>query len=645
MNATSGFSGHHNSGFQLGSNAGQVHFYQSTQLETPQQKPKPSSTVPFRRDPDFVDRGILTEIHQKCSNKASRTALVGLGGVGKSQLAIEYAYRVRTKDTSVWVFWVYGGSPAGFEQGYRTIAERVKIPHWDEAGANVVDLVNAWLSNEVNGRWLMVLDNVDDLRRPPTEVGDSTLEADPLSSIPQTQNGSVLVTSRNRDAACRLVGRHCDIINVEPMDESHALQLLRKKIDGDIDEGNAIQLVQALDYMPLAINQAGVFISRGAPRMTILKYLDIFNESDGHQANLLDRDMGDMRRDHSEKNSIVTTWKISFEHIREQRASAARLLSLMCLFDRQGIPDTLLRDRYRSPVNVDTDLPANGDLGFEEDISTLTNYSLIRMANKKGTSFEMHRLVQSSMRSWLRSSRHLERWQEKYIRIMAEVFPSGEYETWTTCQALFPHAKVVLEYQLTDSEHLIPWTDVLSRAGYYALEMGYYSTAEEMSRRALEVREKVLAEKHPDTLTSVHQLARVLFRQRRYQDAEEMGRRVLEGREKALGEKNEDTLSSVNVLGVILHKLEKFEVAEMMYRRALEELEKKLGKEHLDTLSIANNLATALQDQGKLKAAKEMLQRVLKGMEKALGEEHPRTLTSVDNLAEIYRRQERYQDA
>ncbi|KAI4112359.1 MAG: hypothetical protein LQ345_006481, partial [Seirophora villosa] len=509
----------------------------------------------------------------------------------KSQLAIEYAYQVQTKDPSVWVFWVYGGSDALFEQGYRTIADRVKIPRWDEAGANVVDLVNAWLSNEVNGRWLMVLDNVDHLRRPTTEVGDSTLEAGPMSSIPQTQNGSVLVTSRNKDAAFRLVGSHPDIINVEPMDESHALQLLRKKIVGDIDEGNAIQLVQALDYMPLAISQAGAFISHRAPRMDIPQYLEIFNESDLHQASLLDRDMGDMRRDHSEEKSIFKTWKILFEHIREQRASAARLLSLMCLFDRQGIPDTLLRDRYRSPVNVDTDLPANGDLGFEEDISTLRSYSLIRTANEKDTSFEMHRLVQSSTRWWLRSSGHLERWQAKYIRMMAEVFPSGEYETWTTCQALFPHAKVVLEYQPADSEHLKPWTRVLFRAGHYALEMGYYSTAEEMGRRALEVTEKVRGEKHPDTLRSVHQLALALLEQRRYQDAEEMGRRALEGREKALGEKHKDTLKSVNVLGSILHQQGKLEVAEMMLRRLLEEGEKTLGKEHLDTLTSANNLA------------------------------------------------------
>ncbi|KAL8958075.1 MAG: hypothetical protein Q9193_004798 [Seirophora villosa] len=571
----------------------------------------------------------------------------------KSQLAIEHAYRVGEEYPPVWVFWVYGGSDARFEQGYRTIADRVKIPSWDEAEANVVDLVNAWLSNEVNGRWLMVLDNVDHLRRPTTEVGDSTLEAGPMSSIPQTRNGSVLITSRNKDAAFRLVGRHCDIINVEPMDESHALQLLRKKIVGDKDQGNAMQLVQALDYMPLAINQAGAFISRCAPRMTILKYLDIFQKSDGHQADLLNRDMGDMRRDHSQKNAIFTTWKISFEHIREQRASAARLLSLMCLFDRQGIPETLLRHRYPenlcevgSPVNVDTDLPANGDLGFEEDISTLTDYSLIRMANEEGTSFEMHRLVQSSTRWWLRSSEHLKGWQKKYIRIMAEVFPNGGYYgTWATCRALFPHAKVVLEYQPADSEHLIPWADLLTRAGDYALQMSYYSTAEEMSRRALEVREKVLGEKHPHTLSSVYLLAGALFHQSRLQDAEEVGRRALEGRRKALGEKHEATLESVNGLAMILHEQRKFEVAEMMHRRVLEEREKTLGKEHLNTLSSANNLALVLRDQGKLEAAEEMLQRVLKGKEKALGEEHPTTLTTVHDLAIQYYFQDRYQDA
>ncbi|KAI4168991.1 MAG: hypothetical protein LQ343_006022 [Gyalolechia ehrenbergii] len=692
--ATSTFSGDNNSGLQLGSNAGQVHVHFNSQPEIPQRQPKPSSTVPFRRDPDFVDRDILTQIEQKCSKPASRTALVGLGGVGKSQLAIEYSYQVRNRDPSIWIFWIYGGSAARFEEGYRMIADRVKIPRRDEPGADAVRLVSIWLNDEFNGRWIMILDNVGDpavlarpyQRRPTTDAGNPTLEAAPLSSlIPQTQNGSILITSRNRDAAYRLTGSHQDIIEVEPMDESRALELLQKRIESEVNDGDAVQLVQALDYMPLAISQAGAYINHRAPRITISSYLDAYHKSDHDQATLLNRDAGDIRRDHSANNSIITTWQISFEHIREQRPSAARLLSLMSLFDRQGIPEWVLRHYDKENRGEAADV---ADMDFEDDISALTNYSLIRITNLEGTLFEMHRLVQFSTQRWLGSSEDLESWQAKYVRTISAVFPNAKYETWTTCRALFPHAKVVLEYQPADSQDLLHWTDLLAKVGLYARQIGNHLTAEEMSRRAVEEkeralgegspetlrsvhglaealfwqgryeaaaemvwravegREKALGEEHPETLSSVNALALVLLRQRRYEAAEEMSRRAVEGREKALGPEHEDTLASLDRLALILCRQKKYEVAEMMCRRAIEGKEKSLGKEHRDTLASVDTLALISGDQQKrYKDAEALYQSAIEGCEKTLGKEHPQTLTSIHKLASIYQDQKQYKDA
>ncbi|KAL8697127.1 MAG: hypothetical protein Q9201_007291 [Fulgogasparrea decipioides] len=299
--------------------------------ETLPPRPKPSSTVPFRRDLDFVEREVLTEIRKKCSEPASRAALGLISVERKSQLAIEYSYLVREEHPQRWVFWVFAGNVARFEEGYRTIADRVKLPRRDEPTADVVRLVSNWLGDEANGQWIMILDNVDD-------------PAVPLSSfLPQTQTGSILITSRNRDAAFRLLGSDRDIIEIEQMGESHALQLLRKKIGGEIDEADAVRLVQVLDCMPLAITQAAAYIKQRAPRITVSRYLDVFRKSDEDQESLLNRDAGDIRRDPSAKNSIITTWQISFEYIRQQTASAAQLLSWMSLFDRQGIPVDLLR--------------------------------------------------------------------------------------------------------------------------------------------------------------------------------------------------------------------------------------------------------------------------------------------------------------
>jgi len=309
-------------------------------LSTP---PIPSSMVPFRRDRDFVHREILSEIQTRCSQPASRVALVGLGGVGKSQLAIEYSYQVRESSPDMWVFWVHASSAARFQEGYRKIAQRVKVAGWDSPEADILQLVNNWLCDEANGRWFMVIDNADDASvflHPVDEskVGDNSNKAalsETLSEyIPQSQNGSILVTSRSRDVAFRITGDTRDIIPVDPMDERVAVDLLRKKLQGNFDENDAKRLLHALDYMPLAISQAAAFISQRSPHTTLSKYLQDLQKSDTDRVRLLNKHITDTRRDGKASNSIIATWQISFENICKVRPSASQLLSLMCLFDR-----------------------------------------------------------------------------------------------------------------------------------------------------------------------------------------------------------------------------------------------------------------------------------------------------------------------
>ncbi|OCK97191.1 uncharacterized protein K441DRAFT_470289, partial [Cenococcum geophilum 1.58] len=118
---------------------------------------------PFRRDPDFVDRGtLLGQIREKLPAPASRIALVGLGGVGKSQLAIEHCYRTADRSPGTWVFWVHASNAARLEQGFRDIADLVKLAGRTDPQANVFKLARDWLRDEKNGRWLLVLDNADD---------------------------------------------------------------------------------------------------------------------------------------------------------------------------------------------------------------------------------------------------------------------------------------------------------------------------------------------------------------------------------------------------------------------------------------------------------------------------------------------------
>ncbi|KAL8766753.1 MAG: hypothetical protein Q9194_006182 [Teloschistes cf. exilis] len=137
---------------------------------TQESKPRPCSTVPFRR---------LLEWHWK------------------SQLAIEYSYQVRNRSPEIWVFWVHASSKARIEEGYRRIAGVTRLPGWDDPKVNILQLVRAWLRDESNGRWMMIVDNADDSNVSSNLAGEI---------LPESSNGSVLVTARSREAAFELVG-------------------------------------------------------------------------------------------------------------------------------------------------------------------------------------------------------------------------------------------------------------------------------------------------------------------------------------------------------------------------------------------------------------------------------------------------------
>ncbi|KAH0045052.1 hypothetical protein KCU78_g285, partial [Aureobasidium melanogenum] len=272
--------------------------------------------VPFARDDLFVGReDIIAQISERREAASShpRVALVGLGGVGKSQIAIEYAYRVRKTEPHVLVFWIHASSPTRFRQGYRDIADGLSLPGREDPKVDVLQIVYAWLSDRRNGRWLIILDNVDDddvffgydQERSSKSAVQATNIAEngaPLEKyLPQTAHGTILVTSRNTDAATNVIGGHRGVIKVEPMGEEDALQLLRTRVPfSDATRADAKKLVHKLEYIPLAITHAGAYIESRASTTTIATYLDLFRESETNQVHLLSRkELKDIRRDHS----------------------------------------------------------------------------------------------------------------------------------------------------------------------------------------------------------------------------------------------------------------------------------------------------------------------------------------------------------
>lgn len=539
------------------------------------------------------------------------------------------------------VFWIHASNSTRFEQGYRDIAEYAGLPGREDPRVNILQLVYRWLSDWANGQWLMVLDNVDDddvFFAVDKNVGGSMWQRkcvdqqQPLEAfLPQSSHGSIIITSRNSTAARNLVGSYGTIIKVGPMTETEAMGLLETKVPfGESSREDAKGLTQALECIPLAITHAAAYVVHR--ELTVADYLQRFHEKEANKARILNNnDAKDLRRDYSIRDPVVTTWQITFNQIRKTTPAATDLLALISMFDSQGIPECLLQngaDRLR----------------FEDAIMPLMSFSLVRKQANKGF-FEMHRLVQLSTREWLKSNNELLSWIHEALTAMVKVFPSGQYETWSLCQALLPHAKEVLAHESTSEEDILNRAAICKKVGWYLLERGEYAAGEVALRGALEARQKVLGQEDQDTLTSVSNLALILRKQGKYNEAESLDRQALKGREKVLGLEHPDTLLSVNSLAWVLQGLGKYDEAEPLNRRALKGREKVLGPEHPYTLCSVNSLAWVLQSQRKYYEAESMNRRALEEREKVLGPEHPDTFVSVNSLAWVLQSQGNYDAA
>jgi tetratricopeptide (TPR) repeat protein len=564
------------------------------------------------------------------------------------------------------VLWVHASNTARLEQSYQEIAELVKVRGRKDPQADVYKLVHDWLRDEKNGRWLLVLDNADDaaVLSPQTSNGqrsqaddgsDSNDSSDGNSSalrqqlsryLPPSRHGSVLVTSRTRRAAMQVV-EDSDIILIEPMDNAAAHTLLYKKLG---DKGNKpgkddgiAELAVALDYMPLALVQAAAYIRERRPRCSVQQYLKEYRQSDSRKTSLLNQGAGHLRRDEAASNAILITWQISFDHVRRTRPSATDLLSLMSFFDRQGIPEALLRSQGSNTENEQV-LAVGLDDGFEDDVLTLQDYSFITVtADEK--MFEMHGLVQLATRKWLESQEQLNKWREQFISNLCAELPTGQHENWEKCQALFPHARAAIAQRPASQKSLEEWALLLFKAAWYAWQTGRAGEAENMSVMSMEVRRKVLGEESEETLSSMGMVGLARSFGGKYKEAEAMHKQTLATTKKVLGHEHPDTLTSMNNLALVLDSQGKYEEAEAMHRQTLATTEKVLGHEHPDTLTSMNNLAFVLDRQGKYEEAEAMHKQTLATTEKVLGHEHPSTLTSMNNLAGVLDRQGKYEEA
>lgn len=526
------------------------------------------------------------------------------------------------------IYWIHASDASRFEIDYIKIGLEAKLLRMTDPDQDPKKIVRDWLSSKASGKWLMIVDNADDVNDFfPTEQSERARGL--AEFLPSYENGSILITTRNRKVGVKFA-RGNGIIELKGMNPDVAEKLFCAQAGEDnLATNDTAELLKLLDYLPLAIAQAAAYIAENS--ISTAEYLEMLKQSEESAMELLAEDFAEPGRDYAASNTIATVWLISFDQIRRSEPLAAEILCSMACFDRQAIPRDLL-PAGSSPVKLSTSL------------GLLKGYSLISLGESDQV-FEMHRLVHMTTRNWSRKNGTFGIQAETCLQTMLQLFPSGEHETLAKCDLYLPHAQALLACEALSKDTDASKAALAHKVSLCLLGRGRYSSAEIMAQRAVQWRASALGTSDKLTLASMSNLAFVLGKRGNYEKAHKMLLEVLEGQKRLLGLESLETLTTIGYVAEMLRKLGKYDEAQTLHRQALAGREKVQGKEHIDTLSTSDDLAWVLLAQGQYAEAEILQRRALAGRQRALGPDHPETLASVSDLAIVLRKQGKIDEA
>ena len=536
-------------------------------------------------------------------------------------------------------FWIHSSTRARFEQSFGEIADQIRTGACEVGSSDTLQKVSRWLSERKNGPWLLILDNADDarvlldLQQDHTARDAAPIKRRLIDYIPQVPHGIVLVTTRDRASGWALTGDYSTPIEVQSMGPVESLELLKGKLP--VESGSeAVELLKELEYVPLAISQAGAYIRERAPLMTLPKYLAEFRKSQDNQTTLLNANHADLRRDGEVPNAVITSWQLSFDHIRTAYPKAADLLSLMSIFNRQAIPQFLVQGEY-------------DDLAFCEVIGPLLSFSLVR-AESTGQMFELHRLVQIATRHWLERDSSSQHWIDCAIDRMAKLFPplDDQRQHWASCEMLFPHIEEVLGNEPDSEKHRLTYANLLTRSSNYLIERkADYLLAEERSKKALDIQRKILAPGDDALISTLFVTSYAYSRQGRHQEAEELRVEILEQEVKDASETDESTLIAMGNLARTYIDLRKFEEAEELFSRVHGLESRLLGLEHPANINTDISLADLNNEKGDFQTAETLSFSALERARTLFGSDHLEAFSARRALFDAYMGQKKYVEA
>ncbi len=495
--------------------------------------------LPFRRNPLFTGRATYLEqldTHFKTGDSVALTqslSISGLGGIGKTQLALEYAYRCFLNVYQA-VFWVDAADISSLQASYVELARLLELPERSEQELYlIVQAVKDWLERHTN--WLLIMDNADDL-----ELASSF--------FPKAHQGRILLTTRSQIVG-NVVANQIEIAEMTP--EEGLLFLLRRSrvLQDDADlRAAADQLVELLGGHPLALDQAGAYIQETGESFT--EYINLYQKQ---RRDLLNRRKSQVSEYSEHPESVVVTFELCFELAHKRHPLATAILRFCAFLHPDAIPMELFQ--HDDSLKHDTN-------AFREGIIALRRYSLIKR-NLQDKTCSIHRLVQAVLIDDISSDLQMQ-WRRRVVDAVNASFPEPEHTNWRQCERLLSHALFCATWTEDELTPTLGLANLLYKAGAYLRAQGLYSDAETLLARVPPIYEQHLGAAHLDTANALNDLALLYTDLGTYSYAEHLYKQSLAIKVKLVGFKHPTTARSLSNLSALYLKQGKYKQAELI---------------------------------------------------------------------------------
>lgn len=586
----------------------------------------PIRNIPYRRNPFFTGREeVLAQIHSALLSDqavALTQAISGLGGIGKTQIALEYTYRYEQIYQAI--LWTTANSREALISSFTTIADLLDLPQKNERDQNrVIAAVKRWLREHTD--WLLIVDNIDDL-------------AIASEFLPTAYRGHMLLTTRVQAAGT--LALHLQVEKMVP--EVGAFFLLRRagfvSLDalayeaGEADQASARAISEVVDGFPLALDQAGAFIKETACNLS--DYLNLYQNQ---QMQLL-RERGKLGSE-DYPASVATTWSLSFEKVAKANPAAAELLRFCAFLSPEAIPEEVITegvpylDTTLQPVAADAFL-------LNAALRELHKYSLVDR-NPDANILTIHRLVQAVLKDVMNEEQQ-KMWAERTVRAVNQVYPVVEVTAWDRCDRYLSQAlncvPLIKQWEIKFPEA----GRLLHETAIYLEERAQYAQAGRLFQEALVIRRYNFGTDHLEVARTLDRMASVHRNQADYDRARLFQEESLKILENNLGTDHPEVAEYLNNLASIYHDQGNFTQAEYYYKQALSISEKTLdatssnNRYTIAHLGNLGNLANLSRIQGKYAQGLAYAEQAVVLSTKLLGLEHPQTAHALNSLGLFY---------